>query len=47
MLLLLRILVIAAILAGLSYGALYALGMMVEPEQREITHILPRPPGRP
>jgi len=43
MLLLARILVFLGLLAGLGYGALYALGAMVEPEQRVITVIIPTP----
>jgi hypothetical protein len=42
---LLRILVMAALLAGLGYAGLYALGQWVEPEQREIT--VPIDPPRP
>lgn len=45
MLFLLRILVVAALLAGLGYAGLYALGQWVEPEQREIT--VPIEPPRP
>lgn len=32
-----RILIILAVLAGLGYAALYALGQFVEPEAREIS----------
>ena len=45
MLFLLRILVMAALLAGLGYGGLYALGQWVEPEQRDI--VVPIDPPRP
>lgn len=44
---LLRLLLVFAALAGLGYGALYALGTWVEPEQREITVIIPNPKLRP
>ncbi|MCA0400711.1 MAG: ubiquinol-cytochrome-c reductase complex assembly factor 3 [Proteobacteria bacterium] len=43
MMFLLRVLLVIAVLVGIAYGALYALGALVEPEQREITHILPNP----
>jgi hypothetical protein len=45
MLFLLRIMLIAGILAGLAYGALYALATLIQPEQREIS--IPVDPPRP
>lgn len=45
MLFLLRILIMAGLLAGLAYGALHALATWVEPEQREIS--VPVDPPRP
>lgn len=45
MLFLLRILIVAGLLAGLAYGALHALATLVEPEQREIS--IPIDPPRP
>jgi hypothetical protein len=44
---LIRLLVILAVLVGLGYGALYALGALVEPERREIVIILPNPNPKP
>lgn len=46
MFLLLRVLILLAIAAGLAYGALYALGAMVEPEPREIVISVPMPKPR-
>lgn len=43
MLFLARILIIAGIVAGLGYAALYALATVVEPEQREIVTTIPTP----
>lgn len=43
MLFLARILLIAGLLAGLGYAALYAVAVLVEPEQREITVTIPTP----
>lgn len=40
---LLRFLLIVAILAGGAYGAMLALATFYEPEQREITTIVPLP----
>ena len=47
MFLLLRLLLIAALLAGLAYGALAWLGVSVRPEPREITIEVPLPKTRP
>lgn len=41
--LLLRVLIGMAILAGLVYGGLYALGSLVEPEPRDIVVPVPMP----
>lgn len=46
MFLLLRVLILLAIVAGLAYGGLYALGAMVEPEPREIVVPVPMPKPR-
>lgn len=43
MLFLVRILVVIGILAGLGYAALYAVGAMIEPEQRDIVVVIPTP----
>lgn len=43
MLFLVRILVVIGILAGLGYAALYAVGSMIEPEQRDIVVVIPTP----
>lgn len=47
MLFLIRVLLITSVLAGIGYGALYALGALVEPEPREISVpvAMPRPKG--
>jgi hypothetical protein len=39
---LLRFLVVVGVLAGLIYGAIYALASFVEPTPREITVTVPR-----
>lgn len=46
MFLLFRVLVYLAIVAGLAYGGLYALGALVEPESREIVIQVPMPKPR-
>lgn len=43
MLFLARILIVAGIVAGLGYAALYALATFVEPEQRDIVITIPTP----
>jgi hypothetical protein len=41
-----RIILTLAILAGLGYGALYAVAVLVKPEQRDIVIMIPTPkPG--
>jgi hypothetical protein len=46
MFLLIRVLIYLALIAGLAYGALYALGALVEPEPREIVIQVPMPKPR-
>jgi hypothetical protein len=46
MFLLIRVFVYLALFAGLAYGALYALGALVEPEPREIVIQVPMPKPR-
>jgi hypothetical protein len=43
MLFLLRVILVTGALAALGYGALYALGALVEPEPREIVIQIPMP----
>lgn len=43
MLFLVRILVVVGILAALGYAALYAVGALIEPEQRDIVVVIPTP----
>ena len=43
MLFLVRVIVFGAVIAGLGYGALYALGAIVTPEPREIVISVPMP----
>lgn len=38
-----RILIVAGLVAGLGYAALYAFATFVEPEQRDIVITLPTP----
>ncbi|PPD14088.1 MAG: hypothetical protein CTY25_12780 [Methylobacterium sp.] len=45
--LLLRVLIGMAIVAGLVYGGLYALGNLVEPEPRDIVVPVPMPRAAP
>lgn len=42
-----RLLLVAAFIAGLGYGALYAITRLVEPEQREVSIIIPTPKPKP
>jgi hypothetical protein len=47
MLFLIRVLLITSVIAGIGFGALYALGTLVEPEPREMSApvAMPRPKG--
>ena len=46
MLYLMRIMIVLAVLVGLGYAGLYALGHFVEPEAREISVTIPTPKPR-
>jgi hypothetical protein len=46
MLFLVRILVFLGMMAVLGYGGLYALGALIEPEQREIVVVIPMPKAK-
>lgn len=46
MVLLFRVMLFLAIVAGLAYGGLYALASLVEPEPREIVIQVPMPKPR-